>query len=101
MRSRLSGTSSCGTRRNRDRPKPPRRCGAARLATRGITTIEQLVLVGDHVAQMLLDLAKANDVDLIALVMHGRGMAPFVVGSVADKILRGSMIPLLVCRRVP
>ncbi|MGH7615804.1 MAG: universal stress protein [Gemmatimonadaceae bacterium] len=64
-----------------------------------VTTVEQSILVGDHTAPML-DLTQANDVELIALATHGRGMAPFVVGSVADKILRGSRTPLLACRRV-
>lgn len=72
---------------------------AGRLAEHGATRIEQSVLVGDHPAQMLLDLSKANDIDLIALATHGRGMARLVLGSVADKILRGSTTPLLVCRR--
>jgi nucleotide-binding universal stress UspA family protein len=72
---------------------------AGRLAKEGLTTIEQSVLIGDHAAQMLLDLAKANDVDLIALATHGRGLARLVLGSVADKILRGTTTPLLVCRR--
>jgi nucleotide-binding universal stress UspA family protein len=72
---------------------------AGRIAEHGVTAIEQSVLIGDHPAQILLDVAKAHDIDLIALATHGRGMSRLVLGSVADKLLRGSTTPLLVSRR--
>ena len=71
---------------------------AQRLRDRGITLIEQHVAVADHPAPTLLDTAKAHDVDLIAIGTHGRGSSRFVLGSVADKLLRGAKTPLLVCR---
>ena len=74
---------------------------AGRIAEHGVTAIEQSVLIGDHPAQILLDVAKAHDIDLIALATHGRGMSRLVLGSVADKLLRGSTTPLLVSARKP
>jgi nucleotide-binding universal stress UspA family protein len=68
------------------------------LAKRGATVIEESVTVADQAAPALLDVAKAHDIDLIALATHGRGTSRFVFGSVADKILRGSSLPILVCR---
>jgi nucleotide-binding universal stress UspA family protein len=73
---------------------------AARLAQRGVKNVEEWVAVSDHVAPALLDLAKHRDLDLIAVPTRGRGNARFLLGSVADKILRGSTIPLLLRRRV-
>jgi nucleotide-binding universal stress UspA family protein len=72
---------------------------AGRLSDHGVTATEQSVQIGDHPARMLLDVAKEHDVDLIALATHGRGMSRLVLGSVADKLLRGSTVPLLVSRR--
>lgn len=71
---------------------------AQHLAEKGATVIEEAVTVADHAAPALLDAAKAHDIDLIALATHGRGTSRFVFGSVADKILRGSSLPILVCR---
>ena len=75
---------------------------ASRLAGRGVGAVEQSVLIGDHPAQMLLDLEHTDEaIDLVALATHGRGLARLILGSVADKLLRGSRTPLLVCRRTP
>ena len=56
--------------------------------------------VGEHV--MLTDgagSAATGTVDLIALATHGRGgWTRLAVGSVADKVLRGSNVPVLVFR---
>jgi nucleotide-binding universal stress UspA family protein len=47
----------------------------------------------------ILEYAEANDVDLIALATHGRGGAKrLLLGSVADKIVRGATMPVLVFR---
>ena len=72
---------------------------ADRLAKQGVNATEQCVELGERTASMLLDAAKTRDVDLIALSTHGRGMTRLFVGSVADKLLRGSAMPLLVSRR--
>jgi nucleotide-binding universal stress UspA family protein len=72
---------------------------ADRLAKQGVRATEQCVELGDRLAPTLLDLAKTRDIDLVALSTHGRGVTRLVVGSVADKLLRGSTLPLLVSRR--
>ncbi len=56
------------------------------------------VLVGT-VADSLADFAEENDFDLILIATHGRsGVNRWVRGSVADKILRSSNIPVLMVR---
>lgn len=52
--------------------------------------------VEDQPARAILNV---KGVDLIAMETHGRrGLARFFLGSVADKVLRGASVPLLVCR---
>ncbi|HVA57714.1 MAG: universal stress protein [Gemmatimonadaceae bacterium] len=49
-------------------------------------------------AQVIIETAAANASDVVALATHGRGMSRLVVGSVADKVLRGGPRALLVVR---
>ena len=52
-----------------------------------------------HTAPGVLDAATEHHVDVIALSTHGRGsLSRLVHGSVADKILRGANVPVLVYR---
>jgi nucleotide-binding universal stress UspA family protein len=45
----------------------------------------------------ILEYARANDVDLIAIATHGRsGVAHLVLGSVSERLIRNSNIPVLV-----
>jgi nucleotide-binding universal stress UspA family protein len=56
------------------------------------------VLVGP-IGDSLLDYINANDFDLILIATHGRsGLSRWVRGSVADKILSASHIPVLMVR---
>jgi nucleotide-binding universal stress UspA family protein len=56
------------------------------------------VLIG-KVAEKLVDYTEANDVDLILIATHGRsGVSRWVRGSIADRILRASKIPVLMVR---
>ncbi|MDB4911739.1 MAG: UspA domain protein [Gemmatimonadetes bacterium] len=73
---------------------------AARLSADGARSIEQVIVISELPAPALLDIARTNDVDLIAIATHGRGPARLVLGSVTDKLLRGGSTPLLV-RRSP
>jgi nucleotide-binding universal stress UspA family protein len=73
---------------------------ADRLRAEGASSVEQVVVNSERPAPALLDIARAHDVDLIAIATHGRGSARLVLGSVTDKLLRGSSTPLLV-RRSP
>jgi len=56
------------------------------------------VLVG-NVAESLADYSEINEFDLILIATHGRsGVSRWVRGSIADKVLRSSKIPVLMVR---
>lgn len=71
-----------------------------RLETEGIGLLETRVLTAYNAAHGLLDYCKENEVDVLALSTHGRGgVARFLIGSVADKLVRSAGIPVLITRR--
>jgi nucleotide-binding universal stress UspA family protein len=50
-------------------------------------------------AQEIVDFAEREDIDLIAMSTHGRsGLSRWILGSVADKVLRGTQLPVLLVR---
>jgi nucleotide-binding universal stress UspA family protein len=68
---------------------------AARLRGEGLH-VQTEVMLGDQPARAILE---HDGIDLIALETHGRrGLSRFFRGSVADKVLRGSHVPLLLHR---
>jgi nucleotide-binding universal stress UspA family protein len=53
------------------------------------------VLVEGHPAEEILRYAEENEVDLILMATHGRsGIMRWAMGSVADKVLRASKVPV-------
>lgn len=59
-------------------------------------SVSTAVLEGNP-AVTILDYAAKNGVDLIIMATHGRtGVARFALGSVADKVVRGSSAPVMV-----
>ena len=70
---------------------------AARVRDEG-TDVDVHVVVEMSVAQTILEFARTHGVDLIAMSTHGRGVSRLLVGSVADKVLRGGDLPLLAYR---
>lgn len=65
------------------------------------TGLEVEVAVVFHAlpAVAILDYAASHDVDLIALATHGRGgWSRMALGSVADKVVRGTLTPVLLYR---
>jgi len=61
-------------------------------------TIRTRAVVHHDPARAILELAKEEHAFAIALATHGRtGVRRAVIGSVADKIIRGSSVPVLVC----
>jgi nucleotide-binding universal stress UspA family protein len=61
--------------------------------------VDYKITAATHVASELIHQAKGLAADLIAIATHGRrGMSRLVLGSVADKIIRGSALPVLVQR---
>jgi len=71
---------------------------AERLRTTG-RSIHVRVLLAEQPAVAILDEAHRQDADLIAMTTHGRsGLARLLLGSVADKVLRGAALPVLLQR---
>jgi len=71
---------------------------ARRLRSEGLV-VRTRVVSHDLPAAAILEQAQADTADLIALETHGRhGIARLFLGSVAEKVLRGASIPLLVQR---
>lgn len=63
---------------------------AAQLRRRyGTLYIETEAIAGEHVADAILTRARAVSADLVAMSTRGRGASRLLLGSVADKILRG------------
>lgn len=61
--------------------------------------VETLLLVHPRPALAILDAADERHVDSIALSTHGRGAVKrFVLGSVADEVIRQAKVPVLVHR---
>ncbi len=70
---------------------------ANRLKIEG-ANISHAVVEG-KVADSLADYAVNNDVDLIVIASHGRsGVSRWVMGSVAEKMVRSSCVPVLMVR---
>jgi nucleotide-binding universal stress UspA family protein len=70
---------------------------AERLRKKGMQV--ETVAIPGRADEAILDYAAANRVDLIALATHGRGgLRRAVFGSVADRVLRASGLPILVIR---
>ncbi|MBI2870024.1 MAG: universal stress protein [Chloroflexi bacterium] len=60
--------------------------------------VHSVVLFG-KVTEQLVDFAEKNGVDLIVMATHGRsGVSRFAWGSVADRLLRTSRVPVLMVR---
>jgi nucleotide-binding universal stress UspA family protein len=71
---------------------------AQRLRGRDLR-VQTQVLVEGQPGRAILDAIAPAAIDLIALAAHGRrGLSRLVLGSVADKIIRGAAVPVLVQR---
>ena len=71
---------------------------AQRLQSEGLT-VEWEVRQG-AAADEIIECARSNDIDLIAISSHGRsGMKRLVFGSVSDRVIREAGIPVLVIKQ--
>ncbi len=71
---------------------------AQRLRTEGLE-VHTRVLLDAQPARVILEDAEQHAISLIALATHGRGgISRLLIGSVADKVLRGSDAPVLLYR---
>lgn len=85
-------------RRERERAERYLRDVAAQLAGR-VGTVRSLLITHPHAATAIREVVRDEDVDLIVLASHGRsGVARWALGSVADKLIRSGVAPVLVVR---
>jgi nucleotide-binding universal stress UspA family protein len=71
---------------------------AEHLRERGID-VEVAIVSHSVPAGAIIEFAESNAIDMIALATHGRGgWTRIALGSVADKVVRGSQIPVMVYR---
>jgi nucleotide-binding universal stress UspA family protein len=72
-----------------------------RLRAAGAREVRRLVQAGDP-AKVILDAAPGSGAGLVALSMHGRsGWDLLRLGSVAERVIRSSTLPVLVAPRQP
>lgn len=68
------------------------------LSTEGFS-IDNDVVVAGSAANAILDYAKTHQVDVICMATHGHsGVKRLLLGSVTDKVLRGTTLPVLLYR---
>ena len=68
-----------------------------KLSKKGLN-VEAKVLTG-RPGENITEFAERNKVDIIALATHGRsGISRWIFGSVADKIVRSSSVPVLLIK---
>lgn len=71
---------------------------ATRLRSRSLR-VQTAVVVDNHPASAILETALTQGADLIALATRGRGgLKRLLLGSVADKVMRGASTPVLLYR---
>jgi nucleotide-binding universal stress UspA family protein len=71
---------------------------ARRLSQEHGINVRSEVIVSARTPVSIIDYARGHDVDLIAMCTHGRGATRLLIGSVADALLRGSGLPVLLQR---
>jgi len=71
---------------------------ARQLRERVRVEVRTEVVVSDNVAQSIIDFASVQRVDEIAMSTHGRGASRLLMGSIADKVVRASGLPMLLVR---
>ena len=64
----------------------------------GIQDVSYEVKIDQHAAHAILGVVKGRAADLVAVATHGRGASRLVMGSVADKLVRGSGCAVLLVR---
>ena len=63
------------------------------------TNVQSEIIKGKTAADAVADYVSSNNIDLIIIATHGRsGVSRWFLGSVADRILRFSCVPVLMVR---
>jgi nucleotide-binding universal stress UspA family protein len=74
--------------------------GVVRRAMNGTEHVGCVVKEGLPAAAGILKAADENSADLVAITTHARGRLPnLILGSVTDKVIRASSLPVLIVRR--
>jgi nucleotide-binding universal stress UspA family protein len=73
---------------------------ARQVADRDGVKVNATTVVAGHVGNAIIDFARGHAVDLIAMATHGRGASRLIFGSVADKVIRASGLPMLLQRPI-
>ena len=62
-------------------------------------SVDCKIVVNENPAEEIIKAEKALSVDLVAMSTHGRsGFSRFALGSVADKVMRGGTVPVLMVK---
>ncbi len=70
---------------------------AGNIRRLGVTVLTHVV--PGYVADTIVDFSQSQSVDLIVMSTHGRtGAARWLIGSVADRVVHGSQVPVLLIR---
>jgi nucleotide-binding universal stress UspA family protein len=73
--------------------------GVQATAERLGVTCDGVHVQDQYAAEGIVEEAKARDCDLIVMASHGRrGIAKFILGSQATRVLAHTAVPLLICR---
>ena len=71
------------------------------LRDEGIRASADAVVVNGPIADAIIEFARVRQADLIAMSTHGRtGPSRWLLGSVADRVVRGAGMPVLMVRPV-
>lgn len=96
-----SGVDVSATEAVEERAEERLEAAARELRDRRSIEVDARLVRHPHPAAAILDALRESGADVVALATHGRGgLRRFVLGSVADKVVRGSEEPVLVVRPV-
>jgi nucleotide-binding universal stress UspA family protein len=73
---------------------------ARRLHDETGLAVDSRVIVAENAAAEIVAQTAAREADVVAMSTHGRGASRLLLGSVADKVLRSSRVPVLLYRPV-
>ncbi|HTR79780.1 MAG TPA: universal stress protein [Gemmatimonadaceae bacterium] len=75
--------------------------GVATLSAMGAKQAEVFVPAAEYPARAIVDFVRKKNADLVVMNSHGRGVSRLLLGSVGDKVLRGTKSAVLVCHKAP
>jgi nucleotide-binding universal stress UspA family protein len=73
---------------------------ARRLHEAEHVPVHSEVVVNERVGPAIIEYIREHGIDLVAMCTHGRGASRLLFGSVADKLLHDSGLPVLLQRPI-